>query len=288
MTIKSMTGFGQVELELDQFYISAEVKTVNHRFIDFKFRMPSFLSSKELEYRKILKKHLTRGSVETSIQVRKINTENSNKEIDYKKVNKFLADFKENVKESLNLNPMDFFKSDFLLEQSKNEAELIEKSVLSVLSEAVVKNLDSRKEEGLKLKDVLISNLNSYDESLNLVEKCSRNHKTKVKEKIKNRFKENNIEIDSDDGRFQKEIIFLLEKMDIDEEIQRARIHIQKLLKILSGTKVAGREIEFTLQELNRETNTIGSKSSDLEVSDQVVEMKVFLEKMREQALNIE
>ena len=147
----------------------------------------------------------------------------------------------------------------------------------------------SREEEGSKLIDTLKMHRDEFNIHFKKVSDLRNSYQEQVKDKLTKRFENDAKELNLDEPRFLQEVIYYLEKLDIDEEINRINIHLEKLEKILTGEHLElGRQIDFLIQELNRETNTIGSKSGASEISENVVQMKVQLEKIREQALNLQ
>lgn len=291
MAVYSMTGFGKGEAQGDNFTITSEIKTVNNRFKDFKFRMSSLFNSQELELRSKLDNEFRRGSFDVSVSYKKVDKGDVNFQVDPKKVEAFLNLMKPvftKTGTTFTVSPTEFLRSDFSQdddgEREKEMLPLMQKSI-----DAAIKALrESRAQEGGKLVQKLLEHLAVYEERLKNVEKMKGDYPEILREKLTQKFHEKLKDIQVDEGRFLQEIVFYLEKLDVDEEINRAKIHLQKLRATLNSTGEIGRQIDFLLQELGRETNTLGSKSAHPEISSHVVEMKVQLEKIREQALNLE
>ncbi len=286
-----MTGFGKGEAQGESFTITSEIKTVNNRFKDFKFRMSSLFNSQELELRSKLDNEFRRGSFDVSVSYKKVDKGDVNFQVDPKKVEAFINLMKPvftKTGTTFTVSPTEFLRSDFSLdddgEREKEMLPLMQKSI-----DAAIKALkESRAQEGGKLVSKLLEHLAVYEERLKNVEKMKGDYPEILREKLTQKFHEKLKDIQVDEGRFLQEIVFYLEKLDVDEEINRAKIHLQKLRATLNSTGEIGRQIDFLLQELGRETNTLGSKSAHPEISSHVVEMKVQLEKIREQALNLE
>ncbi|MBC75587.1 MAG: hypothetical protein CME64_06185 [Halobacteriovoraceae bacterium] len=208
--------------------------------------------------------------------------------MDKEKIKAFLKDLKECSDETgvaINVNPTGFLKNEFYIEEDDKESELQELT-LKAFDLAMESLTESRSEEGQKLVETLQEHKKQYSEHYKVVESLKDSYQDKVKEKLHAKFSQENLQIE--DQRFQQEVIYYLEKLDIDEEINRIAIHLQKLDKTLESPREIGRQIDFMVQELNRETNTIGSKSASTDISESVVQMKAQLEKIREQALNLE
>ncbi|MFA5582943.1 MAG: YicC/YloC family endoribonuclease [Bacteriovoracaceae bacterium] len=292
MAVYSMTGFGKGESVGKSFTITTEIKTVNNRFKDYKFRMSNLFNSKELELRALLDEHFKRGSFDISIVYKKVDSAQVEFQIDPVKVKAYIELISPVLKESgipQQFSPTDFLRSDFYKSEddSQKEEELLELLTGSVI-EAVNALKISRQKEGEKLVAKLVEHLSIYETHLQKVEELKNLYPEILREKLTQKFEEKLKDIKVDETRFLQEIIYYLEKLDVDEEITRAKIHLAKLKSILNSDGEIGRQIDFLLQELGRETNTLGSKSAQSEISSHVVEMKVQLEKIREQALNLE
>jgi uncharacterized protein (TIGR00255 family) len=214
----------------------------------------------------------------------------SNAEIDYDKVSAFLNEMKkvsEKTGVELEFSPTEFMKSDFYVEDESKEEELSE-LLIPAFDAALLALEASRIEEGQKLVKKLEEHAGLYTSHFEKINGLKDSYQDKVKEKLKKRFETDASGLAVDEPRFLQEVIYYLEKLDIDEEINRIIIHLEKLSGIFASKTEVGRQIDFLVQELNRETNTIGSKSGNSEISQHVVQMKVQLEKIREQALNLE
>ena len=290
MTKQSMTGFGKVEIAGENYTLSVEVKSVNHRFKDIRFKMPSMFNSKEMELKKILEKNFIRGSFEIYVSYKKVQGRIDVVDIDTKKVETYLAKMQEvgeNLDLEINFSPTDFIRQDFLKENTDKEEELIE-LLIPAFNEVVAKLRQSRNDEGDKLIEKLVEHKHHYFQHFEKVIALKESYQEALKEKLISRFEKYSQDLKVDEPRFMQELVYYLEKFDIDEEINRIKIHLKKLTKLLDDGGEVGRQIEFLLQELNRETNTIGSKSNNENISENIVQMKVQLEKIREQALNLQ
>jgi len=290
MPIQSMTGFGKGEKEGEKFTVSVELKTVNNRFKDIRFKMSNLFNSLEIPLKKKIESKFSRGSFDVYINYKKMQLSSTKTELDYQKIQDFLIKMKsvsEKSKVPLEFSPTEFFKSDFYLEDETKDEELSE-LLIPAFEDALAALEDSRVEEGQKLVNKLKEHADVYKTHYKEVKKLKESYQTKVKEKLLKRFESDASELPIDEPRFLQEVIYYLEKLDIDEEINRITIHLEKLDGIFEKTSEVGRQIDFLIQELNRETNTIGSKSGNSDISGHVVQMKVQLEKIREQALNLE
>lgn len=291
MSCQSMTGFGKGEALGDKFRLSVELKSVNHRFKDMRFKMGNIFNSQEIELKKKLEEHFKRGSFDIFVNYKKAETQELKLVIDEKKVQAFVAKMESALADfdaTMTINPTDFLRSDFAIEDEDKEEELIE-MLASAFEEATDSLLKSREEEGAKLISTLKTHRDEYIKNFKVIEELKDSYQESVKEKLLKRFSEEGNDLKIDESRFMQEVIYYLEKLDVQEEISRINIHLEKLENLLSSNGLEmGRQIDFLIQELNRETNTIGSKSGINAISDSVVQMKVQLEKIREQALNLQ
>jgi uncharacterized protein (TIGR00255 family) len=290
MAIQSMTGFGKGEVEGDNYTLSIELKTVNNRFKDFRFKMGSIFNSQEILLKKKLEKSFSRGSFEIFVNYKKSTAKKTEVELDYAKIAQFIKSIKtvsDKEGATLSISPTDFMRNDFYKEDEAKEDELI--GMLEAGFDSAISGLSkSREEEGSKLVDVLKNHAEIYTSHYKKIFELKDHYQDKVKEKLSQRFEKDGADLPIDQPRFLQEVIYYLEKLDVDEELNRIQIHLDKLNSVLSTEGEVGRQIDFLIQELNRETNTIGSKSGASDISENVVQMKVQLEKIREQALNLQ
>jgi len=288
MTHQSMTGFGKGEEIGTKYKVTTEIKSVNHRFKDTRFKMSSMFNSIELDLKKNLEKHFKRGSFEIFVQYKKNPQLEESVELDSAKIKNYLETINKLASESgvsVSVSPTEFLRSDFYADDEEKADEL--KDLVKVaFNKACLGIKASRTEEGEKLIQTLKDHKNEYNKHFENVTGLKDTYQAGIKEKLISKLEKEDIKFD--EQRLQQEVIYYLEKLDIDEEINRITIHLKKLDKILEGTGEVGRQIDFLIQELNRETNTIGSKCANDIISENVIQMKVHLEKIREQALNLE
>jgi uncharacterized protein (TIGR00255 family) len=291
MTAQSMTGFGQSVAQSENFVVSVEMKSVNNRFKDIRFKMPPTLNSMEIELKKELNDQFSRGSFDVYVNIKRGENKSKFDDLDEKKINQFIDKVSSMVKGkgiTPTLSMTDLLRSEFLLEQDETNQTELSGLVVKAFKEALVELKKSRLSEGEKLIKVLEKHLEQYRTQFQTVEGNAEHFKSNVEEKLKKRVDEYKGLIGVDPGRLLQEVVFYLEKIDIHEEINRIHSHLEKFQNLLKSSNEVGRQIDFLVQELGRETNTIGSKSTMKEISDAVVQMKLQLEKIREQGLNIE
>jgi uncharacterized protein (TIGR00255 family) len=291
MSVYSMTGFGKGEASGQNYTITTEIKTVNNRFKDYKFRMSSLFNSLELDLRSKLENEFRRGSFDISVTYKRTEKAHAEFHVDPKKVEAYINLMKpvfEKAAVNFHVSPVDFLRSDFYKDEDDQKDKELEPLAIASFENAIKALKVSRSYEGQKLVDKLFEHLAIYESNLAGVEKLKGLYPEMMKDKLTTKLNEKLKDIKIDESRFLQEVVYYLEKLEIDEEINRAHIHLVKLKAVMKSSGEIGRQIDFLLQELGRETNTMGSKSAHPEISSNVVEMKVQLEKIREQALNLE
>ncbi len=290
MPIQSMTGFGKGEAKDDNYNVSVEIKSVNNRFKDIRFKIPSHLNSLEMELRELLQARFVRGTFDVFVGVKKAEGKNRFDDLDEVKIKQFLEKVVptfEQAEIEFKFNPTDFLRSEFYKDQESTGDELKD-LVTKAFTLAIVDLEQSRKIEGEKLKGLLVNHLAEFSAAFKVIESNADTFTKYVEEKLKKRVQDYKAEVNIENSRMLQEIVFYLEKIDVHEEINRLHSHLEKFQNLLKSKGEVGRQIDFIIQEMNRETNTIGSKSNMKEISDEVVKMKMQLEKMREQGLNLE
>lgn len=290
----SMTGFGRGEYKNDNYHFIVECRTINHKYADINIRLPRKISFLEDKIRSVVKDYVKRGRVDLYIKLDLIGSEDVNLKFDEKLATQYVNILK-NIKSTFELQDditvMNIAKfPDVIKSEEKEEDEDLLWSMLKeALQDALLRLKDMRSEEGIKLAndiDMRCDLLNNYIEE---IEKYSYNVVNDYKERLKNRITEilDNPSL-VDETRLAQEVAIYADKCSITEEIVRFRSHINQLKNAIHKNESIGRKIDFLIQEMNRETNTIGSKSSDLNITNLVVEVKSELEKIREQIQNIE
>ena len=289
MGIQSMTGFGRGEAISAERNVVAEVKSVNHRFRDINFKMPSHCLPFELHLRKTLEKSFKRGRFDIFLDFRGGPHTNLLDNINLQAAEAFLealAPVLEKQGYQKQARATDFLCPQFANTErdTQKDAEL----AAQALQKAIEALTEVRTSEGKALVQAIRSHLDKYKEHLQIVENNVTRYQELVEQKLRKKFEEISEHISIERPRFMQEVIHYMEKMDVQEEITRIHSHLNKLESLLCASGEVGRQVDFLVQELNRETNTIGSKSASVELSDNVVQMKVQLEKIREQGLNLE
>jgi len=286
-----MTAFANGDIQTPFGRFTCEMRSVNQRFLDVSIRQPDFLRKTEGKIRKLIGNFLNRGKVEifikyypnpdADINELSINTPmlkqllNCNDEIN-KKVIDINTDF----------NTMDILKWPQLVIQTPKDTSELEQTALDLINTVTEKMVNARIREGESLKVVLLEKLDIIIENKNLVEK----HIPEIQKALKDRLlaKLAEIDIEHNEDRFEQELAMLLQKADIIEETDRLNTHIAEIQRVIELDEPVGRRLDFLIQELHREANTIGSKSATILTSQSSINLKVAIEQMREQIQNIE
>ncbi len=292
--IKSMTGFGRGESIDGAYSFSVEIRSVNHRYNDIIVKMPKHINYLEEKIKAYIKGKINRGRVEVNICFEYIDDAALDVKVDiplakaYRDALDKLAD-ELNIEDDVNLGNLLNFPDIIKTERKDLNEDKIWNCLRFAIEEALNGVMDMRVKEGLVLKSDLETQLNSMYDIINKIEDRSSLVVTEYKNKLESRIKEIlDIDCNIDEERLAYEVAFFADRSDINEEIIRLKSHIKQFLNSLTEKEPVGRKLDFIIQEMNREINTIGSKANDVLISNHVVAIKSQLEKMREQVQNIE
>ena len=290
----SMTGFGRGEFKNDNYHFLVECKTINHKYCDINVRLPRKISFLEDKIRNYVKNFVKRGRVDLYIKLDLIGSEDVNLKFDDKLATQYVNILKE-IKEKFDLQDdisvMNVAKFPEIVkcEEKEEDEDLYWSMLKEALDMSMEKLIQMRKEEGEKLAIDTIERCDILANLIDEIEKYSNTVVDEYREKLNNRISEilENPSI-IDENRLAQEVAIFADKSSITEEIVRFRSHIEQLRKTVEKNDSIGRKIDFLIQEMNREVNTTGSKSSNINITNLVVEVKSELEKIREQIQNIE
>ncbi|MGC6769259.1 YicC/YloC family endoribonuclease [Enterococcus sp. LJL51] len=294
--MKSMTGFGKETLQNEQYQIDVEIKTVNHRFLDIQLRMPKETNAYELDVRQLIKEKLQRGRVEVYVNIQKNSDSSKEVQVHWHLIHQLLEDIQTELQNCYSIGEFNPAASVNQLLNNSEYVEIIESKetdehfaqlFLAAVEAGVQKADQSRCREGEKIQQVLQEYTNDFSGLVTELTTFTAAYETDYRERFETKLKEW-LGAHVDESRLLTEMALLLEKGDIHEELDRLVIHIEKLEELLLQTAPVGRELDFMIQEMNREVNTIGSKSSPIEIKNFVVQLKTILEKIREQIQNVE
>lgn len=288
--IQSMTGYGKSIVELPNKKVTIEIKTLNSKQFDLFTRIPTIYREKEIGLRNSLSKQLERGKIDLMFNVEYISKDVSSK-IDHSAVKQYCGEIRELASEINVPEPREWFpvllRLPDVIKQELEELDEAEwQAVEKKMDEAVRSVIDFRRQEGRMLENLLKEKIENIRSLLSRVNGYEEERIEKIKSKIGEGL--NSLEhLDYDKNRFEQEMIYYIEKLDINEEKSRLANHLDYFLETLRNEQSQGKKLGFIVQEIGREINTLGSKSNHSEMQRLVVEMKDELEQMKEQILNV-
>jgi uncharacterized protein (TIGR00255 family) len=291
--IYSMTGFGRGETRTGDTVVSVEVRSVNHRYSDISIRTPKSLSFLEERIRQYIQSHITRGRVDVYVSFEMGDIKEADVRVNYDLARSYhsaLLELKERVglEESIPVSLVATFPDVITTRQGELDEDELWAQVLSALQQAVDILIDMRRREGDNLKEDILKNLGAIGLEVSEIEKRAGFIVEEYRDKLLKRLEVLSDGIELDPDRVYQEVVIFADRSSINEEIVRLRSHASQMHSILDDGGAIGRKLDFLVQEMHREINTIGSKANDLSISKAVIEVKSRLEKVREQIQNIE
>ena len=289
-----MTGFSRYENQNEDLTCKVEIRSVNNRFIDINTRLPKSLAPLELPLKKMVKSKCARGSFDISIAIEKNGDSEANLEVapNLPLATEYLNAFK-NIQESLGLKgEIDIntilSQRDVVKPELKKVEDSSEEIVLQTVDKTLTDLVKMREEEGKNLEKDILNQISSIKALGKLISTKQSITVQEFQDKLKEKIQTLTTGIEIDPARIAQESALLADRCDVTEELVRLESHLDQFNKLVASHEPQGRKLEFLTQEINREVNTMGSKTIDLEVSKAVIEMKSCLEKIREQLANIE
>lgn len=287
--VRSMTAFARQELVKDWGTLTLELRSVNHRYLDIYIRIPEEFRSLELKIREKVSEKLARGKVDVGLRFNR--SETSSGDI---VLNKELIEQISNASREIDhilYNPeavssLDILRWPGVIQTPELDADELGSALFELLDITLNDMLEGRAREGEKLAGLIEQRCQSINEVVVKVKQRLPEIMQSWREKLVKRLKEASVEVD--ETRLEQELVMLAQKTDVDEELDRLNAHVVEVERVLKESKPIGRRLDFLMQELNREANTLGSKSIDTETTKASVDLKVLIEQMREQIQNIE
>ena len=284
-----MTAYGRVENSEGQNSISCEIRSVNHRYSEISIRLPEELRPLEQKIRDHISGKIKRGKIECNIRIEKHNAYDESLSINQDLLKNIIEAAKRinsDLSTSAPLDSLDLLRWPGVLEKSTLDVKEIDKLHFPLVKEAIDIVIDTRQREGEKIKKMLTDRCTKIKEIISNVKKQIPDILKNYRKKLTQRVQEISDELDND--RLEQELLFLSQKADIEEEIDRLNAHADEVVRVIDQKEPIGRRLDFLMQEMNRESNTLGSKSNHIYTSNASVELKVVIEQMREQIQNIE
>ena len=282
---KSMTAFARSE----SGHISWEIRSVNHRYLEVGLKVPDAFRSLEISLRNKLKARLNRGKIDCQLRIGHSQASEASLSIDEKLLEDLtgaLATIIPKLETVAPVNPLEVLKWPGILSEPTEDEESIKKTVVELFDTALAQLIEMRSSEGAELRKIILEKLadlrSIVDQAATEAPIISARQRDKMISKL------NDLNIDADPGRIEQELVIMAQKSDVAEELDRLNTHIEEVSATLDSKEAVGRRLDFLMQELNREANTLSSKAVATNTTIQAVELKVAIEQMREQIQNIE
>jgi uncharacterized protein (TIGR00255 family) len=283
-----MTAFARNTVDFSWGSVSCELRSVNHRFLETGFRLPETMREVEMQLREIARKKLTRGKVDIALQIA-FNNNDAAVSADMVLAKRYI-DIAEQMADELQnpalISPLEIMRWPGILKDQDVESQSLHKAAIQTFNETVDQLLESRQREGDKLAEMVEQRLSGVETQVAIVREnlpaILEHQHTRINEKLES------LCAQVDENRLEQEMVIISNRADVDEELDRLEAHISEIRRVLNSSESIGRRLDFLMQELNREANTLGSKSIAGVTTQASVELKVLIEQMREQIQNIE
>ncbi len=291
--VKSMTGFGRAVKELDGYVITVELKSVNHRYFEFSSRCPRQYGFIDEKIKSFVNSRVERGKIDCYVGIEALNTESADVVVNHTLASAYVKALKEmaqsyDLKEDFGASTISRFSDVLVVKKAEEDEEKIWTLVKEVASEAIDKFIEMRQTEGKRMHDDVYSRSSFILDCVSYIEERSPETVKEYNDKLVQRVHDLIGDVSLDENRVIQEVAIFADKVAVAEETVRLRSHIEQLRGFLDSDTAIGRKMDFLVQEINRETNTIGSKCNDVDIARRVVDMKAEIEKIREQIQNIE
>lgn len=283
-----MTAFAGSEAETPEWRLNCELRSVNHRYCDIYLKIPEHLRFLEADIRKRLGQSIKRGKIECVIAYKKLDQQQGF-EVDPGAVQALLSStdkIQQPMRHSLPFSALEVLAFPWIQQESTPDKATLKQSVMQLLNDALQKMIETREQEGRQLGQMIEQRLEKISQLINRAEKRTPEVLEQMRQKLVERVKEMVETPDFD--RLEQELVILAQKLDVDEELDRLKTHVGEVQRVLQQNEPIGRRLDFLMQEMNREANTLGSKSMDKEITSIAIDLKVLIEQMREQIQNIE
>lgn len=285
----SMTAFARIDRTTKWGELAWELRTVNHRYLELSPRLPEMLRVLEPKIRDAASKVLTRGKVDLNLRFQAKDASNEKVELDIEMVKRLLAAANQVASIAGKTQPIDvteILRWPGVIKEHDFDNAALQKQVMDLLAEALSELLETRQREGDKLKIMMLERVQGMKESVAGVKEILPELLLNYRQRLTDRLQEIIAEVDQD--RVEQELVIYAQKIDVAEELDRLQVHLDEVERVLEQKKPVGRRLDFLMQELNREANTLGSKATDIRLTNAAVDLKVLIEQMREQVQNIE
>ena len=287
--IRSMTAFARQETQAEWGSLTCEVRTVNHRYLEPQFRLPESLRDLEVTMRDLVRDQLRRGKVDIGMRLQLTEGAGGTLSINQvmaEQVNEAANQINRMLDNPAHINALDILRWPGVLESAEFDMEPVKEAARALMQATLREVVSVREREGGRLRPLFDERLDRMNELVGVVRQRMPELLERQQEQLRQRFEDARVELESD--RLTQEMVLLAQKCDVAEEMDRLDAHIKEIREALDRDESIGRRLDFLMQELNREANTLSSKSIDADVTKVAVELKVLIEQMREQVQNIE
>lgn len=291
--IRSMTGFARRERQGPWGTLVCELRTVNHRYLEISLRLPDDLRSLDNDVRQAIGAALRRGKVDANLYLKSAAGTQRSIQLDPELLDELLnkiaqvrARSEASGNAAANVSPLDLLRWPGIIRDAETDTKPVLTAGLELLREALTELNDTRVREGQRIRELLLNRCASMRTQVQVVKTRLPEVSQRLRERIVERISQLGVTPDSE--RLEQELVLYAHKMDVDEELDRLAGHLQEVGSALDSSEPSGRRLDFLMQELNREANTLSSKSQDAETTRAAVDMKVMIEQMREQVQNVE
>ena len=286
---KSMTAFARTQQSLTEGDIIWELRSVNNRFLELYLKMPEDFRANESRFREMLQQRLNRGKIECFLRfnanAQQAETINLNLQ-QTKSVLSACHEVTNLLHQTSEVNPIEVLQWPGVVQESKMDMKPVLAAAEASLEKALDDLLANREREGERMRDLIIKRCDAIQQIVNQTRERMPEIQARYHQRLRDRLDELKVEVNND--RLEQELVHLAQKMDVDEELDRLDSHLMEMKSIFNRDEAVGRRLDFLMQELNREANTLGSKSVDISSTNASIELKVLIEQMREQIQNIE
>ena len=287
--IRSMTAFARCEAADDLGRLAWELRSVNHRYLEVSARLPEELRALEPGVRERVAARVGRGKLECNLRYQPAEAGGAPVEVDETQLDRLLEACRvveRRLTPAARLSALELLRWPGVVREPQRDAGALMERALGLLEQALEELVSTRQREGAQIRELLLARSEAMSEQVTAVRARLPEVRARLREKLENRLAE--LPAPADPGRLEQELVFLAQRMDVDEELDRLEAHIEEVRRVLDRKEPVGRRLDFLMQELNREANTLGSKSSDADTTRASVELKVLIEQMREQVQNVE
>jgi uncharacterized protein (TIGR00255 family) len=288
-----MTAFGRRQATGDWGTLTWELRSVNHRYLETTVRMPEELRGLETAVRERVARRLRRGKVECGLRYQPPTAGAQPIRLDAERAKALIVAAEQAaalLDKPGSIDPLDVLRWPGVVEEAEREIDPIQKEALGLLDAALDDLVNTREDEGARIRSLITERCETIATIVARVRERRPEVLAQLREKYLERIRERlaDLETEPDEGRLEQELAIAAQRLDVDEELDRLAAHVAEIDQVLSRNEPVGRRLDFLMQELNREANTLGSKSGDLETTQHSVELKVLIEQMREQVQNVE